>query len=100
MAAETTTLTTANRVEPTYSVWEAAVLLGRSIPGWTRACVMTVSDWRTSGAAQIGRHTDRTSSRRAARRGSRPRRCQRCSTAALSDSRWEEHACEVDADAA
>ena len=30
MAAETTTLTTANRVEPTYSVWEAAVLLGRS----------------------------------------------------------------------
>ena len=30
MAAETTTLTTANRVEPTYSVREAAVLLGRS----------------------------------------------------------------------
>ena len=30
MAAETTTLTTANRVEPTYSAREAAVLLGRS----------------------------------------------------------------------
>ena len=50
MAAETTALTTANRVEPTYSAREAAVLLGRSY-SWLDQRVRKASCWTVPSCA-------------------------------------------------